>query len=82
MLSFLPQLEGHGYGAGPVAGAGGSAAFAAYLQQLVNSDGRNTAAHARLSDDLDLRILAWVRSKAAEGSQELTLGDLKIIQRR
>ncbi|MEU9837289.1 hypothetical protein AB0D67_37630 [Streptosporangium sp. NPDC048047] len=81
VLSFLPQRERRGYGAGPDSGTGGSTAFAAYLQQLVDSDGRNTAASVHPSDDLDPRIHAWVRSEAAGQRQELTLRDLEAICR-
>jgi len=81
MLVFLPQLGKRGYNAGPFAGDGGAAAFAAYLQQLIDTEGQDTAAHHHRYDDPDPRILAWVRSTAAAESPELTLKDLKAIQR-
>lgn len=63
VLAVLPMLEAHAYGAGPAAGTGGAGAFAAYLQQLAASQGRDTAAHGRDTDSPAL--LNWARSPNA-----------------
>ncbi|WP_240677106.1 hypothetical protein [Actinacidiphila soli] len=80
VLSLLPEENGRGYGVGY--GGGGPAELAQYIQKLIDSNGQDTAAGAsRYDDSADPQIHAWVSSEAATGSQELTLDDLKRIQR-
>ncbi|WNI20002.1 hypothetical protein [Actinacidiphila sp. ITFR-21] len=73
VLAVLPMLESSGYGAGPRSGTGGASTFGAYLQQLVDSEGRDTAAKGR--DTSSRQLVNWVRSDAAH-RQELVLRDL------
>jgi hypothetical protein len=55
--------------------------LAAYLTQVADTDGRNTAACASY-EQAHSAILAWTRSSAADrGANELTLHDLKTMQR-
>ncbi|MET7549735.1 hypothetical protein ABZS94_28905 [Streptomyces sp. NPDC005500] len=62
--------------------AGGPHELARYIRQLVDSDGKDTAAcGARHEDRPEPQIQAWVSRKAATSRQELTLSDLKRIQR-
>ncbi|WP_234433887.1 hypothetical protein [Streptomyces rimosus] len=78
-LSILPQREGHGYGVGY--GGGGSHALAAYLTQLAETDGQNTAVGTSYSrEDPHPAILNWTQSSAADrGTNELSLSDLKAM---
>ncbi|MFE7805868.1 hypothetical protein ACFU51_14625 [Streptomyces sp. NPDC057430] len=79
-LSILPQREGHGYGVGY--GGGGPHALAAYLTQLADTDGQNTAVGTSYSrEEAHPAILKWTQSSAADrGKNELSLGDLKAMQ--
>ncbi|MGW0315402.1 hypothetical protein [Streptomyces flavidovirens] len=77
-LSILPQREGRGYSVGY--SGGGPSALAAYLTQLADTDGQNTAAGASY-EEAHPAILAWTQSGAADrGTNELSLGDLKAMQ--
>ncbi|MFC6087392.1 hypothetical protein [Sphaerisporangium aureirubrum] len=79
-LSLLPERNGHGYQVG-YAGAG-PVELAEYLHKLIASDGRDTAIEGLPhGQDVDPRILAWVRSPDANRTQELTMEQLKAIQR-
>ena len=80
VLTLLPQESGRGYGVGY--GGGGPHELAQYIQKLIDTDGQDTAANAsRYDDRVDPQILAWVSSKDADRTHELTLEDLKAIQR-
>lgn len=76
LLSLIPEQEGHGYGIGY--GGGGPGALAQYIQQLVASNGQDTAAINR-SSDVDDRLSSWAYSADNARSYELTLADLKRI---
>jgi hypothetical protein len=76
LLSLIPEQEGHGYGIGY--GGGGPFALAQYIQQLLTSDGQDTAAVNR-TVDVDERISLWARSAGNARSHELTLADLRRI---
>ncbi|WP_018555006.1 MULTISPECIES: hypothetical protein [unclassified Streptomyces] len=78
-LSILPQREGHGYGIGY--GGGGPYTLAAYLTQLAETDGQNTAIATSYSpEDAHPAIVKWTQSSAAvRGTNELSLGDLKAM---
>lgn len=79
LLALLPEANGHGYGVGY--GGGGPHQLALYIGQLIDSDGRETAAHAHRHDqEPDPQIMAWVSSQEATRRQELTLNELKRIQ--
>lgn len=79
-LSLLPEYVTRGYDVGRT--GSGPGAFAEYLHKLVASDGLDTAASTPpLGWDVDPRLLAWVTSPDANRDQELTLEDLKAIQR-
>ncbi|WP_405681130.1 hypothetical protein OG239_00555 [Streptomyces sp. NBC_00868] len=79
VLSILPQCEGRGYSVGY--SGGGPAVLVAYLTQLAATDGTNTAAGASYEEGHPA-ILAWTQSGAAErGTNELSLADLKALQR-
>ncbi|GAA2417535.1 hypothetical protein GCM10010404_90120 [Nonomuraea africana] len=79
-LSLLPEHHSCGYDVGRT--GGGPCAFAEYLHKLVASDGADTAIgglpHGQSADP---QILAWVTSTDAKRTQELTMEDLKTIQR-
>ncbi|MEN8651731.1 hypothetical protein ABCR94_14160 [Streptomyces sp. 21So2-11] len=79
-LSILPQREGRGYSLGY--SGGGPHALAAYLTQLAETDGQNTAVGTSYSrEDAHPAILNWTQSSAADrGTNELSLGDLKAMQ--
>ncbi|WP_236246985.1 hypothetical protein [Streptomyces sp. CC210A] len=78
VLSILPQREALGYSVGY--SGGGPSALAAYLTQLADTDGQNTAAGASY-DKAHPAILAWTQSSAADrGTNELSLDDLKAMQ--
>ncbi|MFJ4865988.1 hypothetical protein [Streptomyces sp. NPDC088748] len=78
-LSILPQREGHGYGIGY--GGGGPHALAAYLTQLAETDGQNTAVGTSYSrEDAHPAILNWTQSGATDrNTNELSLSDLKAM---
>ncbi|MGA4844697.1 hypothetical protein [Streptomyces sp. G45] len=79
VLSLLPQRHGSGYNIGY--GGGGPHALAAYLSQIAATDGENTVAGTPYEKAAP-GILAWTESPAAErGTNELTLRDLKAMQR-
>ncbi|MGW2331694.1 hypothetical protein ACWC5C_38920 [Streptomyces sp. NPDC001700] len=78
MLTVLPMLESYGYGAGPMSGTGGASAFAAYLQQLLNSVGQDAAARGRNTAAPSPQLQNWVRSDAARSGQEVSLDDLEV----
>jgi hypothetical protein len=79
LLSILPQREGRGYGIGY--GGGGPYSLASYLSQVARTDGQDTAAGAPYGE-ASATILAWTQSSAAKrGTNELTLHDLKAMQR-
>ncbi|MEV8062484.1 hypothetical protein [Streptomyces antimycoticus] len=78
LLSILPQRNALGYNLGY--SGGGPHALAAYLTQVADSDGQNTAAGAPY-EQAHPAILAWTESSAADrGRNELTLRDLKAMQ--
>ncbi|MFF3581006.1 hypothetical protein [Streptomyces mirabilis] len=78
-LSILPQRNALGYNIGY--NSGGPHALGAYLTQVAGTDGRNTAAGASYEQAHPV-ILAWAQSSAADrGANELTLHDLKTMQR-
>ncbi|MEV5567917.1 hypothetical protein AB0L54_34440 [Streptomyces sp. NPDC052196] len=78
-LSILPQREGQGYGLGY--GGGGPHALAAYLTQLAETDGQNTAVAASYArEDAHPAILNWTQSSATDrNTNELSLSDLKAM---
>ncbi|MFF4449973.1 hypothetical protein [Streptomyces sp. NPDC001502] len=79
LLSILPQRRALGYGIGYR--GGGPHALAAYLSQVAETDGRNTAAGA-LYEKAHPAILSWTQSGPAHrATNELTLHDLKAMQR-
>ncbi|MEV1173931.1 hypothetical protein [Nonomuraea sp. NPDC049784] len=81
MLSLLPERVSRGYEVGYK--GGGPTAFAEYLHKLLASGGRDTAAgDLPKGQNADPQILAWVSSQDAARTQELTLDQLKAIQRR
>ncbi|MEU8465125.1 hypothetical protein [Streptomyces sp. NPDC029003] len=78
MLSILPQREGRGYNV--AYSGGGPSTLAAYLTQLADSDGQNTAAGASY-EEAHPAIRAWTQGGAVErGTNELSLGGLKALQ--
>jgi hypothetical protein len=78
LLSILPQRNALGYNIGY--NGGGPHALAAYLTQVADTDGKNTAAGAQY-EHAHPAILAWTQSSAADrGTNELTLHDLKAMQ--
>ncbi|OIJ95443.1 hypothetical protein [Streptomyces colonosanans] len=77
LLSILPQREALGYNIGY--SGGGPHALAAYLTQVADTDGQNTAAGPRY-EKAHPAIVAWTQSSAADrGTNELTLSDLKAM---
>ncbi|MFG2825038.1 hypothetical protein ACGFX4_37130 [Kitasatospora sp. NPDC048365] len=77
-LSLLPESRS-GYGIGY--GGGGPTQLASYIQQLLDTDGSNTTAQAGYGKPAK-RILDWTRDPANKAlTQELTLSDLRRIQR-
>ena len=77
VLSILPQRHALGYNIGY--SGGGPHALAAYLTQLAETDGTDTAAGTPY-DRAHPAILDWAQSKAADrGTNELTLRDLKAM---
>nr|WP_231512687.1 MobF family relaxase [Streptomyces rimosus] len=62
-------------------GGGGPHALAAYLTQLADTDGRNTAVGTSYSrEEAHPAILNWTQSSAADrGTNELSLSDLKAM---
>ena len=77
VLSLLPERNGRGYG---LEGAGGRGALADYIQQLADSDGRDTfAAGPRRSGGTAPGIETFLQSQDARRTQELTLADLKSL---
>ncbi|MGY0021207.1 hypothetical protein [Streptomyces sp. cg35] len=78
VLSILPQQRGTRYNIGY--SGGGPHALAAYLTQIADSDGRNTAAGAPY-ETAHPAIVKWAESPAVwRGTNELTLQDLKALQ--
>ncbi|MFJ6686713.1 hypothetical protein [Streptomyces werraensis] len=79
ILSILPHQNAHGYNVGY--SGGGPHALAAYLTQVAATNGKNTAAGTPY-EKAHRAILAWTQSSAADrGTNELTLNDLKAMQR-
>ncbi|MFF4531624.1 hypothetical protein ACFY1P_20425 [Streptomyces sp. NPDC001407] len=79
LLSILPQRNALGYNIGY--SGGGPHALAAYLTQVADTDGQNTAA-GTLNEHAHPAILDWTQSSTADrGVNELTLHDLKAMQR-
>ncbi|MFC5188003.1 hypothetical protein [Actinomadura harenae] len=79
-LALLPMSNSQGYDVGRR--GGGPGYFAEYLHQVVASNGRDTAiARQPYNPDVDPNLLAWVSSPHSNRTQELTLPDLKAIQR-
>jgi hypothetical protein len=77
-LSILPQKHAIGYNIGY--SGGGPHALAAYLTQVADSDGQNTAAGTEY-EVAHPAILAWTQSQAVDrDANELTLDDLKAMQ--
>jgi hypothetical protein len=56
---------------------------ARYVQKLIESNGQDIGVCNGYADDskLDSAVLAWAQNKAANRRQELTLTDLRKIQR-
>ncbi|MEV1176859.1 hypothetical protein [Nonomuraea sp. NPDC049784] len=80
-LSFLPEHHSRGYDVGRA--GGGPGAFAEYVHKLIASDGQDTAIGGLPhGQHVDPHVLAWVTSQDANRTQELTLEQLKAIQRR
>ncbi|MFJ9461619.1 hypothetical protein ACIRST_41930 [Kitasatospora sp. NPDC101447] len=78
ILSLLPESRS-GYGIGY--GGGGPTQLASYIQQLLDTDGQNTTAQSGWGN-ADKQILDWARDPANKNlTQELTLQDLRRIQR-
>ncbi|MFI5774707.1 hypothetical protein ACIA74_40870 [Streptomyces sp. NPDC051658] len=76
-LSILLQRNALGYAIGY--NGGGPHALAAYLTQVVTTDGQHTTAGAPY-EDAHPAIVAWTQSKAADrGTNELSLSDLKAM---
>ncbi|WP_411139032.1 hypothetical protein [Streptomyces sp. C10] len=79
LLSILPQRNALGYNIGY--NGGGPHALATYLTQVADTDGENTAAGAPY-EQAHPAILAWTQSSVTDrGKNELTLSDLKALQR-
>ncbi|MEW1912544.1 hypothetical protein AB0442_29605 [Kitasatospora sp. NPDC085895] len=79
LLSLLPERSGSGYGIGY--GGGGPTQLASYIQQLLDTDGHNTTAQPGWGN-VDKPILDWAGDRANKSlTQELTLHDLRRIQR-
>ena len=80
-LLLLPEENGRGYGVGY--GGRGPHELARYINQLIDSDGRNTSAASLRPRDSrpDQEVLAWVSSKEATGRHKLSLDNLKRIRR-
>ncbi|WP_030237331.1 hypothetical protein [Streptomyces sp. NRRL S-350] len=77
VLSLLPQHRANEYNVGY--SGGGPRALAAYIQQLVDSDGKDTAALHPGGGNPGQRLLEFTASNAAARSQELTLDQLRTI---
>ncbi|MGW1902246.1 hypothetical protein ACWCQB_33790 [Streptomyces hirsutus] len=79
LLSILPQKNALGYNIGY--NGGGPHALAAYLTQVADSDGQNTAAGTP-HEAAHPALVAWTQSSAADrGTNELTVQDIKAMQR-
>ncbi|MFC9751239.1 hypothetical protein [Streptomyces niveus] len=79
LLSILPQRNALGYNIGY--NGGGPHALAAYLTQVADTDGENTAAGASY-EAAHPALVAWTQSSAADrGTNELTVQDIKAMQR-
>ncbi|WP_031072042.1 hypothetical protein [Streptomyces sp. NRRL WC-3742] len=81
LLSLLPESrKAGGYSIGY--GGGGPTNLAWYIQQLIESNGGNTAAGALRGTGMpDARLREWVSSEESMQTRELTLDDLRRIQR-
>jgi hypothetical protein len=79
VLALIPEQEGRGYAIGY--GGGGPLELARYIQQLIASDGRDTAAIGG-DADVDDRVSSWACSETNTQSHELTLADLRSILSR
>ncbi|MEV7122226.1 hypothetical protein [Kitasatospora griseola] len=79
VLTLLPERSGRGYGVGY--GGGGPGALAEYIQQLVDSDGKDTvvAGAGRSSVRVAPGIEDFVQSEASRRTQELTLAQLRSL---
>ncbi|WP_043463754.1 hypothetical protein [Kitasatospora sp. MBT66] len=77
VLALLPQHRANEYNVGY--SGGGPRALAAYLQQLVESDGKDTAALHPGGGNPGRGLLEFTASNAAARTQELTLGQLRTI---
>ena len=78
LLSLLPEQRARGYNVGY--SGGGPNELAHYIQKLIDTDGQDTAAGTD-GTSADERVRAWVSSKDAARTRELTLDDLRRIQR-
>ncbi|MFJ6769952.1 hypothetical protein ACIQOV_03045, partial [Kitasatospora sp. NPDC091257] len=79
VLSLIPTHRANGYNVGY--SGGGPRALAAYIQQLVDSDGKDTAALGPGRGIPSQGALAFTKSEAAKRTQELTLNQLKTLAR-
>ncbi|MFJ5926558.1 hypothetical protein ACIQF6_28545 [Kitasatospora sp. NPDC092948] len=79
VLCLLPQRRANGYNVGY--SGGGPWALAAYLQQLVDSDGKDTAALRPGGGSPGRGLLEFTTGESDARSQELTLDQLKAIAR-
>ncbi|MEV4559076.1 hypothetical protein AB0K51_19090 [Kitasatospora sp. NPDC049285] len=79
VLSLLPQHRANEYNVGY--SGGGPRALAAYIQQLADSDGKDTAALRPGGGNPGPGLLEFTASEAAARQQELSLDQLKTIAR-
>lgn len=79
-LHILPERSGRGYSSGY--SGGGPAALSEMIEQIAESDGYDVSAteppHSKAMNE---KIFAWVSSKSAGHTQELTLAQLKTLCR-
>ncbi|MEV8324574.1 hypothetical protein [Kitasatospora sp. NPDC056731] len=80
VLVILPEARHGGYSVGY--SGGGPNALASYLRKLIETDGEDAAPlEHRFDEKPDRKLVAWTSSKEAQRPQELTLDDLRRIQR-
>jgi hypothetical protein len=77
-LHILPEKQGAGYGTGY--GGGGPSELARMIEKIIKSDGYDVSAGTEHKPS-GAKVYSWTRSVAADRTQELTLDQLKLLDR-